>query len=47
MTNSPSGNRFAVGKSIMPGRPKFPGAIRCLFSALALWDKREQTKEKS
>ena len=24
-TNSPSGKRSAVGKSIIPGKPKFPG----------------------
>ena len=33
MTNAPSGKRRAVGRSIMPGRPKLPKATR--FVSLA------------
>ena len=28
-TNSPSGKRLAVGRSIMPGSPKLPTVTRC------------------
>ena len=38
--NSPSGKRSAVGRSIIPGKPKLPADTRCV-SLSAKWGKNK------
>ena len=42
-TNSPSGKRCAVGRSMIPGSPKLPAATRCA-SLAAVWGKNKDAE---
>ena len=44
MINSPSGSLRAVGKSIIPGKPKLPIVVFESLSAYALFDERKNER---
>ena len=46
MINSPSGSLRAVGKSIIPGKPKLPIVVFESLSAYALFDERKNERAK-
>ena len=42
-TNSPSGKRSAVGRSMIPGKPKLPADTRCV-SLAAKWGENKDAE---